>query len=72
MYSLPLNRNTAYKGKFQFIASDFLEVEKVEKFSQDVLALYPDGVDILVNNAGIYTGLTECVYFEMLVSTNPW
>ncbi|KAK6962786.1 3-oxoacyl-[acyl-carrier-protein] reductase FabG [Biomphalaria glabrata] len=45
--------NTAYKGKFQFIASDFLEVEKVEKFSQDVLALYPDGVDILVNNAGV-------------------
>uniref|UniRef100_A0A2C9L3I6 3-oxoacyl-[acyl-carrier-protein] reductase n=1 Tax=Biomphalaria glabrata TaxID=6526 RepID=A0A2C9L3I6_BIOGL len=43
----------SYKGKFQFLPSDFLEAEKVESFCQDVLALYPDGVDILVNNAGV-------------------
>ncbi|KAH9505784.1 hypothetical protein Btru_055808 [Bulinus truncatus] len=45
--------NVNYSGKFHFIPSDFLEIEKVEQLSQDVLAKYPDGVDILVNNAGV-------------------
>ncbi|KAH9487910.1 hypothetical protein Btru_067434 [Bulinus truncatus] len=45
--------NASYKGKFHFIPSDFLEIEKVQKFCQDVLNEYPDGIDILVNNAGL-------------------
>uniref|UniRef100_A0A0B6ZAR2 3-oxoacyl-[acyl-carrier-protein] reductase n=1 Tax=Arion vulgaris TaxID=1028688 RepID=A0A0B6ZAR2_9EUPU len=42
-----------YKGSFHFVPGDFIVTEKTEKFANDVLAIYPEGIDILVNNAGL-------------------
>uniref|UniRef100_A0A2C9LTQ0 3-oxoacyl-[acyl-carrier-protein] reductase n=1 Tax=Biomphalaria glabrata TaxID=6526 RepID=A0A2C9LTQ0_BIOGL len=59
-----------YKGRVHFFPSDFLEIENVETFCQDVLALYPDGIDILVNNAGVPgRGLIENVTTKLWQDT---
>uniref|UniRef100_A0A0B6ZQV8 3-oxoacyl-[acyl-carrier-protein] reductase n=2 Tax=Arion vulgaris TaxID=1028688 RepID=A0A0B6ZQV8_9EUPU len=42
-----------YSGTFHFIPGNLLETGSTEKFSQDVLTIYSNGIDILINNAGL-------------------